>query len=88
MNGPIPRGGVLEIPMYVPGRSRVEGRDRVIKLSSNESALGTSDKAIAAYPALDSFIGTDETLSIDAAYEKLGNALNLAPESEADTTSS
>ena len=52
MNGPIPRGGVLEIPMYVPGRSRVDGRDRVIKLSSNESALGTSDKAIAAYQAL------------------------------------
>ena len=38
--------------MYVPGRSRVEGRDRIYKLSSNESALGTSDKAITAYQAL------------------------------------
>lgn len=43
------------------------------------------DKAIAAYPALDSFIGTDETLTIDAAFEKLGTALNLSPETEAET---
>lgn len=52
MSGPTPRAGVLEIPMYVPGRSRVEGRERVLKLSSNESALGTSDRAIAAYTAI------------------------------------
>lgn len=49
MTGPTPRAGVLEIPIYVPGRSRVEGRDRVHKLSSNESALGSSEKAVAAY---------------------------------------
>ncbi len=52
MSGPIPRAGVLEIPMYVPGRSRVDGHDRVIKLSSNESALGSSEHAVAAYREL------------------------------------
>lgn len=52
MSGPIPREGVLEIPMYVPGRSRAEGHERVVKLSSNESALGTSDEAVAAYRAM------------------------------------
>lgn len=53
MSGPIPRAGVLEIPMYVPGRSRAEGHEHVVKLSSNESALGTSEKAMAAYRALE-----------------------------------
>ncbi len=52
MNGPVPRAGILEIPMYVPGRSRADGHERAVKLSSNESALGTSDKAAAAYRAL------------------------------------
>ena len=52
MSSLIPRAGVLEIPMYVPGRSRVEGHNRIIKLSSNESALGSSEHAIIAYQEL------------------------------------
>lgn len=52
MSGPIPRAGVLEIPIYVPGRSRADGHDRIIKLSSNESALGSSEYAVAAYQEL------------------------------------
>jgi histidinol-phosphate aminotransferase len=52
MTLPQPRPGILDIPMYVPGRSRLAGRDRVVKLSSNESALGTSDRAIAAYKSI------------------------------------
>ena len=50
MNVPAPRAGILDIKAYVPGRSSVtdsQGR-RVIKLSSNESALGPSPRAIEA----------------------------------------
>jgi histidinol-phosphate aminotransferase len=48
---PTPRPGVLDIPIYVGGKSRIEGAARVIKLSSNEAALGTSPQAVAAYAA-------------------------------------
>ncbi len=46
---PQPRPGILDLKPYVPGRSAAPGRRRVIKLSSNESALGPSPKALAAY---------------------------------------
>lgn len=46
------RPGIRDIAPYVPGSSTVEGVDRVIKLSSNEGALGPSPKAIAAYQEL------------------------------------
>ena len=50
MNAPAPRAGILDIKAYVPGRSSItdsQGR-RVIKLSSNESALGPSPRAVEA----------------------------------------
>lgn len=46
---PQPRAGLMDIPLYEGGKSSLFGRDRVIKLSSNESALGPSPKALAAY---------------------------------------
>ena len=49
MTAPQPNAWVLEIPLYEPGKSQVRGVARVIKLSSNESALGPSPKAVAAY---------------------------------------
>ncbi len=48
---PIPRPGILEIEAYVPGESNVPGGMKPIKLSSNETPLGASPKAIAAYKA-------------------------------------
>ena len=48
---PQPRPGVLDIPLYEGGKSRLEGAGRVIKLSSNEAALGPSPRAVAAYAA-------------------------------------
>ena len=50
--GPVVRPGILEIAAYVGGESKVEGVDRVIRLASNEGALGPSPKAIAAYQAI------------------------------------
>lgn len=49
MTLPQPRPGVMDITLYVGGKSRIQGVNRVIKLSSNEAALGPSPKAIAAY---------------------------------------
>lgn len=46
---PQPRPGVLDIAPYVPGKSTAPGVAKVFKLSSNESPLGASPKAIAAY---------------------------------------
>jgi len=47
---PEPRPGILDIAPYVPGKSGSTGGP-VYKLSSNESALGASPAAIAAYRA-------------------------------------
>ena len=46
---PQPRPGVLKIQAYVPGKSSAPGVDKVYKLSSNETPLGASPAAIAAY---------------------------------------
>src|SRR5579872_2627372 len=48
---PIPRPGILDISPYVGGEAKIAGVKRVIRLASNESALGPSARAIAAYNA-------------------------------------
>ncbi|MSO92408.1 MAG: histidinol-phosphate transaminase [Rhodospirillales bacterium] len=48
-----PRPGILEIAPYVGGESSIPGVAKAIKLSSNESALGPSPKATAAYKHVD-----------------------------------
>ena len=48
---PTPKPGVLDIAPYVGGRASVAGVAEPIKLSSNESALGPSPMALAAYEA-------------------------------------
>src|SRR5260221_172040 len=48
---PIPRPGILDVAPYVGGEPKAEGVARVIRLASNESALGPSPRAIAAYEA-------------------------------------
>ncbi len=42
---PIPKKEILEIKKYIPGKSVASGSSRTIKLSSNETPLGTSKKA-------------------------------------------
>ena len=46
---PQPRPGVLDIAPYVPGKSTAPGVAKVFKLSSNESPLGPSPRAVDAY---------------------------------------
>ncbi len=47
---PEPKPGILDIAPYVPGRNSANGA-KVFKLSSNESPLGASPLALAAYKA-------------------------------------
>ena len=47
---PHPKPGILDIAAYVPGKSGAKGA-KVHKLSSNESPIGASQKAIEAYKA-------------------------------------
>ena len=49
MSAPVPRPGILDISPYVGGKSTLVGVEHVIKLASNESALGPSPRAIEAY---------------------------------------
>ncbi|WP_454812152.1 pyridoxal phosphate-dependent aminotransferase [Labrys neptuniae] len=51
MNGPVPRKGILDIDAYVPGKSAAPAGVRLWKLSSNETPLGPSAQAKAAYAA-------------------------------------
>ena len=48
MTDPTPNPGILDIELYVGGRSAVPGVAKVYKLSSNESSLGPSPAATAA----------------------------------------
>ena len=48
---PDPKPGILDIQAYVPGKSKVEGVEHPIKLSSNENILGSSPDARAAFVA-------------------------------------
>lgn len=48
---PVPRPGVMDIEAYVPGKSTAPGAAKVYKLSSNETPLGPSPRAIEAFRA-------------------------------------
>jgi len=51
MTEPAPKPGILDIELYVGGRSTAPGAAKVYKLSSNESPLGPSPLAVAALVA-------------------------------------
>ena len=46
---PQPRPGLMSIPLYEAGKSQIKGMSRVMKLSSNEAALGPSPAVGKAY---------------------------------------
>ena len=46
---PVPKPGVLDIAAYVPGRTSVDGARTLHVLASNETPLGPSPRAVAAY---------------------------------------
>jgi len=76
---PAPRPGILDISPYVGGEARIPGVERPIRLASNESALGPSPKAIAAYRALAGEIHRYPEGSAEALREAIGARHDLDP---------
>src|ERR1051325_10631430 len=76
---PQPRPGVLKIQAYVPGKSSAPGVDKVFKLSSNETPLGASPKAIAAYDAVGTHLEDYPDGSASDLREAIGKAFGLDP---------
>jgi histidinol-phosphate aminotransferase len=76
---PQPRPGVLEIEPYVPGKSGAPGVAKVFKLSSNETPLGPSPRAVAAYRAVGAHLEDYPDGSASRLREAIGRAFGLDP---------
>src|SRR3954464_8286746 len=76
---PQPRPGVLEIDAYVPGKSSAPGVDKIFKLSSNETPLGPSPKALAAYKAVGKHLQDYPDGSASELREAIGRVFGLDP---------
>jgi histidinol-phosphate aminotransferase len=77
---PQPRAGVLAIDPYVPGKSAAPGVARVFKLSSNETPLGPSPQAIAAYRAVGDHLEDYPDGSAAPLRAAIGQAFGLDPD--------
>jgi len=77
---PKPRPGVLDIAAYVPGKSSAPGVAKIFKLSSNETPLGPSPRAIAAYKAAADHLEDYPDGSASELREAIGRAFGLDPE--------
>lgn len=76
----LPRPGVLDIEPYVGGRAEIPGVARPVKLSSNESALGPSADAIAAYCAAKDSLSIYPEGSAKILRTAIGETFGLNPE--------
>ena len=76
---PTPRPGIMEIVPYVGGGAAAPGRANAIKLSSNESALGPSPAAQAAFRALAPSLHRYPDGGAAALHEALGALHGLDP---------
>jgi histidinol-phosphate aminotransferase len=74
-----PRPGVLAVDTYVPGRSKLAGEGPVIKLSSNETPLGPSPRALEAYREAASRLDRYPDGASTVLREALGAAYGLNP---------
>jgi histidinol-phosphate aminotransferase len=79
-NRPQPRPGVLEIAPYVPGKSSAPGVAKIFKLSSNETPLGPSANALAAYRAAGEHLEDYPDGPASALREAIGAAFGLDPD--------
>ncbi len=75
-----PRPGILDISLYVGGRSSVPGVEKVWKLSSNESPLGPSPAALEALKTAASDVSAYPEGTARILREAIGSAENLDPD--------
>ena len=76
---PQPRPEILAIDAYVPGKSGAAGAAKIHKLSSNESPLGPSPKAVEAYLASAADLARYPDGSASALREAIGRRYGLEP---------
>ncbi|MEJ8569848.1 histidinol-phosphate transaminase [Microbaculum marinum] len=77
--GPQPRRTILDIKAYVPGSSGHAHEGKVYKLSSNETPLGPSPKAVEAYKAAAEHLDLYPDGSAGALREAIGAKYGLDP---------
>ncbi len=77
---PLPRPGVLDIEAYVPGESSAPGVAKIIKLSSNETPLGPSPRALAAYKSAAVYLQDYPDGSAIKLREAIGSSFGLDPD--------
>ncbi len=80
---PVP--GILDIAPYVGGRAEAAGAARVFKLSSNESPLGPSPKAVEAFKAAAASMHLYPEGSAALLRQAIGEAHDIPPERIAAT---
>ena len=78
--GLVPHPGILDINPYIGGEAKAPGAARPIRLASNESALGPSARAIAAYRGLAAEIHRYPDGNAPELREALGRRYGLDPE--------
>ena len=79
-SAPVPRPGILDINAYVPGESVVPGGLKPIKLSSNETPLGPSPKAMEAYAAVGASLERYPDGAATELRQAIGRAYGLNPD--------
>ncbi|MGL5165480.1 MAG: histidinol-phosphate transaminase [Afipia sp.] len=80
MSRPVPKPGILDIAPYTPGKSGAGLSGRVFKLSANETPLGPSPKAIAAYKAAADHLEDYPEGTSRALRETIGRTFGLDPD--------
>src|SRR5947207_11421019 len=76
---PVPRPGVRGIEAYVPGKSKAPGVAKVFKLSSNETPLGPSPRAVEAYGRVAAHLQEYPDGTAGALREAIGRTYGLDP---------
>lgn len=76
---PIPRVGIETIDPYVPGKSEAAGGTKTFKLSSNETPLGPSPHAIAAFQSASSSLEMYPDGASTGLRQAIGNRFGLDP---------
>jgi histidinol-phosphate aminotransferase len=77
---PTPNSGILDIAPYVGGKSTAKPGVKVVKLSSNETPLGASPQAIAAYQEAAKTLHRYPDGSAQKLREAIGEVYSLPPE--------
>ncbi|MBI29237.1 MAG: Histidinol-phosphate aminotransferase [Alphaproteobacteria bacterium MarineAlpha5_Bin11] len=75
-----PKRELNSIKLYKGGTSKISGRKKIIKLSSNESPFGPSPKALKAYKATTSQLSRYPELTAESLQKKIAEKFNLNPD--------